>query len=210
MIKTADLTNRSSFIKNHSSLYKHVIFDSVNYWNHEVSNIKDYETMEKTINEIYLHTLAMGEYSFSPAEMEQITMIAWQCPLKSAAAVYKARSMYALVHPFTRFDNYSICNAQGMQYRASQQTDNTKPSNAIQLYPNPSTSHLTIDMQKDYGKVSFVIYNALGQKVHRWQSNEIIQNIDLVVLKLSSGLHVLQAQAEDGKVYLEKFIYQNQ
>jgi len=86
----------------------------------------------------------MGGLINIDTEMEQITTIAWQCPLKSAAAVYKARSMYALVHPFTRFDNYSICNAQGMQYRAAQQTGVTKPAVSMQIYPNPNSGQLNI------------------------------------------------------------------
>jgi len=42
------------------------------------------------------------------------------CPLKSSSAVYKAGGMYGIVEPFTRFDNYSICDSQGMQYRLAQ------------------------------------------------------------------------------------------
>lgn len=182
--------------------------DSAAYWNHEVSNIKDYETMEKTINEIYLNTLAMGEYSFSPAEMEQITTIAWQCPLKSAAAVYKARSMYALVHPFTRFDNYSICNAQGMQYRAAQQTEATKPAVSIQIYPNPNSGQLNISWSEISGNVNYTLINALGQIVKKWNSADVLQSLDLNKTGIGNGLYIIQAQSEDGKMHQQKFIYQ--
>jgi hypothetical protein len=34
-----------------------------------------------------------------------------------AAAVYKAREMYAIDHPLANFDNYQLCANQGIQYR---------------------------------------------------------------------------------------------
>jgi hypothetical protein len=44
--------------------------------------------------------------------MSQISQVAYQCPLKSASAVFKAREMYAIDHPLANFDNYAICSNQ--------------------------------------------------------------------------------------------------
>jgi len=37
-----------------------------------VSNFDDCEVMEKTINEIYLNTIGLGEFTFSPVQIKKL------------------------------------------------------------------------------------------------------------------------------------------
>ena len=176
-----------------------------------VSNIKDYETMEKTINEIYLNTFAQGEFTFTTEQMAQITEIAWQCPLKSAAAVYKARGMYAIAYPYTRFDNYSICATQGLQYRMAQAEQTQQKAEEVKVllvFPNPSSGMINIQLSGNNNPAFYKIINSLGQQLYNWQNQEELQTVNLATLGFSSGVYYIEAQIPEGKTYRQKFIYQ--
>ncbi len=180
--------------------------DTAAAYNQSINNPTDYENMEKTINEIYFSTVAIGEYYFSPLQKEQITIIAFQCPLKSSAAVYKARSLYALFHPYTNFDNHAICLSQGMQYRIA----NTNQSQS-QLSITQSGNLLQVNYSGNGNISQLKIINTLGQELSQWPStiseNQKQENLDISTLNLSSGIYILQATSTDGKVNNQKFSF---
>jgi hypothetical protein len=175
--------------------------DSAAYWNQALIDPKDYETMEKTINEIYLNTIAIGEFQFTPAQKSQISQIAYQCPLKSAAAVYKAREMYAIDHPLANFDNYSICSNQGIQYRLG----NTSTNNDVKVVQISNQLQIEVVGKGEYQ--NYRILNSLGQLVHQWQSNNKVQSLELEHKLQTSAIYILQAQSANGNQTSKKFIY---
>ena len=139
--------------------------------------------------------------------MSQITQIAYQCPLKSAAAVYKARGMYSIVDPTANFDDYSICLSQGMQYRTANPLQNNVDGDII-------IKQLDQTLQVNYtGKSSLQsirILNNLGQVLTQWQSaiaNNQQQTISINNLNMQNGLYILQAQSADGNITNRKFIF---
>jgi len=169
--------------------------------------------MEKTINEIYLNTFAQGEFTFTTEQMAQITEIAWQCPLKSATAVYKARGMYAIAYPYTRFDNYSICATQGLQYRmaqAEQTQQKVEEVKVLLVFPNPSSGIINIQLSGNNNPAFYKIINSLGQQLYNWQNQEELQTVNLATLGFSSGVYYIEAQIPEGKTYRQKFVYQKQ
>lgn len=168
--------------------------------------------MEKTINEIYLNTFALGEFTFTTEQMAQITEIAWQCPLKSATAVYKARGMYSIVEPFTRFDNYSICASQGMQYRLAQEKEEEEAieHEKLMVYPNPNAGLLHIEMNEIDDVAQFEIVNTLGQTILQWQHSDARQSLDLNKLQISSGMYYIRVKQANASIMQQKFIYQKQ
>ena len=150
---------------------------------------------------------------FSLAEQwSSINYIAWQCPLKSASAVYKARGMYGIVEPFTRFDNYSICDSQGMQYRLAQENPEEEviEQEKLMVYPNPNAGLLHLDLIGIDSPVNFEIVNTLGQTVHQWQHSDARQTIDLDKLQISAGMYYIRVIQLDGSSMQQKFIYQKQ
>jgi adenylate cyclase class IV len=155
----------------------------------------------KTINEIYLNTIAIGEFGFSPTQMSQISQIAYQCPLKSAAAVYKAREMYAIDHPLANFDNYQLCTNQGIQYRIGN-TENTNTINITQL-----ANQLQIEEKGANDLQNYRLFNSLGQILLEWKSILKLQTIDIGTLNLSTGIYIIQAQNAKGNQSSKKFIY---
>jgi adenylate cyclase class IV len=155
----------------------------------------------KTINEIYLNTIAIGEFQFTPAQKSQISQIAYQCPLKSAAAVYKAREMYAIDHPLANFDNYSICSNQGIQYRLG----NTSTNNDVKVVQISNQLQIEVVGKGEYQ--NYRILNSLGQLVHQWQSNNKVQSLELEHKLQTNGIYILQAQSANGNQSSKKFIY---
>jgi hypothetical protein len=175
--------------------------DSAEYFNQAIVEPMDYEEMERAINDIFLKTIAIGEFEFTPEQMSQITQIAFQCPLKSAAAVYKAREMYALDYPMANFDNYQLCANQGIQYRQGN-TGNNNELNVSQIY-----NQLQIEVSGKTEYFNYKILNNLGQLVYLWHSNDKVQNIALENIIHIPGLYILQAQNSSGNQSSRKFIY---
>ena len=179
--------------------------DSASIHNSIVENPTDYETMEKTINNIYLQTLAKGNFSFSLSQLNQISQIAFECPLKSASAVYKARRMYSILHPFTNFDNRAICLEQGMQYRIG----NTN-QNQSQLSITESNGNLLVKFEGEGNLKQLSILNPIGQTITSWQTNQKQENLNINSLNLSNGFYIIHATTTNGKIDTKKFIYQKQ
>ncbi len=90
--------------------------DSARFWNASLQSPTQYEEMEQIINEIFLSTIAVGNFSFDAQQMNKIRRIAYSCPLMSPSAVYKAREMYGIDHPLANFDNELFCSGIGSQH----------------------------------------------------------------------------------------------
>jgi hypothetical protein len=76
------------------------------------------------------------------------------------------------------------------------------------VFPNPNAGLLTVQFNQVRGIVHYQLLSALGQVVNRWNSNETNQQLNLMEMGLNSGLYILHAQSEDGKMHHQKFIYQ--
>ena len=66
--------------------------------------------------------------------------------------------------------------------------------NSITLYPNPTTSEVSISSESFINSIE--IYNSLGQKVYAETINSKGKTID--VSSLPSGVYVLGAKTDDG------------
>jgi hypothetical protein len=133
--------------------------------------------------------------------MSQISQIAYQCPLKSASAVYKARSLYSIIHPFTDFDNRAICLGQGINYRVANNQDNSK----LEITQNANILNVTYSGIGNLQRLKLI--NVLGQELFAWQTNQKQEQINLNSLHLQNGIYILQAVSEDGKTTTKKFNY---
>jgi len=77
------------------------------------------------------------------------------------------------------------------------------------VFPNPNAGQLSVRFNQVNGVVNYQLVSYLGQIVKRWGSADALQSIDLSALNLNSGLYIIQAQSDDGKMHLQKFVYQN-
>ncbi|MFN5492914.1 MAG: T9SS type A sorting domain-containing protein [Bacteroidota bacterium] len=175
--------------------------DSARFWNASLQSPTQYEEMEQIINEIFLSTIAVGNFSFDAQQMNKIKQIAYSCPLMSPSAVYKAREMYGIDHPLANFDNELFCSGIGSQFR----TENTNAGG--DLFVSQVSSRLQIEVGGNTDYLDYKIFNNLGQLIHRWKSNSRQQTIDASNILLSNGIYILQAQTTDGTQSSKKFIY---
>ncbi len=94
----------------------------------------------KTVQQIFLQTVAMGYFTLDSAQMAEVSEIAFQCPLQGGSAVYAARALYRLNEDYV-FSDDSLCTGSYERQDISPR----QPSVAkLYLMPNPATEMVTI------------------------------------------------------------------
>jgi len=121
-----------------------------------------YAVNEKSVNQIFLQTLALGNMDLSETQITVLQGIAEGCPLSDGESVLRARAMLQLA-PGTQmdYDDISICGG-------GERSENNKMvgQTSIRIYPNPAKDVLSIDYE-GIGDLSaqFMLLNAQGQMV---------------------------------------------
>lgn len=103
------------------------------------------EQNRKTVDRIYLQTLARGIYTLTQNQRDSLWEIAIQCPAEGGNAVYEARSLYGLGLGTAAFDDEQLC-ATEQRHAFSKQ--NTTQALAITLAPNPANDRVMILLPK--------------------------------------------------------------
>lgn len=82
------------------------------------------------------------------------------------------------------------------QERTSPETPVTK---VVKFYPNPATSYITFDIQKESDKnYTFQIYNMLGKKVY--ETNNVTSRNVISLSDFYRGLYIFQLKDKSGKL----------
>ena len=112
--------------------------------NNSLSGTGDYRTNEKTVNSIYLSTVAVGNYTFTPTQLASLQAIASQCPLTGGEAVMRARDLLALApNPPVFYNDASICGSV-LRPALEERTDNNPGGDFVEVRPNPASEYLEI------------------------------------------------------------------
>ena len=149
--------------------------ESLSISNQSLSENELYENNEKAINEIILATVAQGIYEFTPEQMNAIETIAEQCPLSDGSAVHIARGLQAIYAP-QWYDDQQICQvARERRSAASQANDNY----AIQVYPNPVSDILHIQLEKHKEESLVVEFYTIDGRAYRTFSIHTSRDIQL-------------------------------
>ena len=144
-------------------------FVSADAVNNSISPNNTIEQYHKAVNYIYMHTIAAGVDSATPAELAILVNIAKHCPLVDGRAVFIARSMLNyFLHTSLTF-NDSTCNGadtnEDNRVLANTETNLNGNPNVL-VYPNPANTLLNIAMQLPQGdKAQICLFNNLGQLV---------------------------------------------
>ncbi len=132
--------------------------------NRDIPLNEEYEYNEYFVNDIYLNTVASGEYQFTDEQKEELLLIAEQCPYSGGPAVYNARSLYHLVDPTADWDDDALCLYYGIQPRLKNPNQNLNQT----LFPNPTTGKITVGYQlNEDEKGVFEVYSTFGQVLFR-------------------------------------------
>jgi hypothetical protein len=69
----------------------------------------------------------------------------------------------------------------------------------VKLYPNPATSYITFDLQKNHQKgLTLVVYNFLGKKMY--ESQNVAEKTTLTLTDFSRGVYIYHVNEQSGKV----------
>ncbi|MEZ4960707.1 MAG: T9SS type A sorting domain-containing protein [Saprospiraceae bacterium] len=117
--------------------------------NNNVTDNKEYEKNEKTFNDIFLKTLAVGIDTFTSQQLSDLEYIANQCPKCGGDAVYRARSLYALHDPLAEYNDDALC------YPSSSPLMGPPPVafDDFLFYPNPAVHGVIVAINPDMGEM---------------------------------------------------------
>lgn len=121
-----------------------------------------YEVNEKTVNAIYLQTVAQGATELTWQQRSDLEAIAMQCPMADGEAVLQARALLTAWEDATALDAYddALCAARRFVTTGA-------PSSAKRLwvYPNPTSEVLYVRCETPTDSQHFFLYNTTGQVV---------------------------------------------
>lgn len=162
----------------------------------------DYEQNEKNINEIFLNTIAEGNYSFTQAQFSIISDLAYSCPYVAGKAVYLARSLYYTKDHTAYFDDVDICNNVGYN-----KTEKVSPYDLMiekvkeyaYITPNPIDAYGNLYYYinaEDEGKIE--IADLLGRKVYVQNVSGDKTHVELNLSLLRAGTYFYSIQTTKG------------
>lgn len=175
-----------------------------------------FESNEKDLNALYLKYLAQGMESLSANELLEIESLASKCPYLDGQAVFKARTLYAMLVGPKTYNDLEICNNLGIykgginwyelensQIGKIQQIGNEH----IQVYPIPTTTEVNFKAKSsNLSKAMLKVFDVSGRliqiKVKR-QNEEILQ---IELGEAPAGLYHYNLILEDGDKYSGKLI----
>jgi hypothetical protein len=170
---------------NNNELLQAQLLQNAENKNNGIISTETQNLNERHINTIYFKLYRNGIDALNEDDKSELETLAKQCPMVGGTAVYKARSLWAMFEPTMLYDDIKLCNAIGLNknnsggtndglftqennYLQNLQAQQTKEkstiNNIFSVYPNPTTSALTIDYQLlSNQQGEFVIYDVLGR-----------------------------------------------
>jgi len=162
------------------------------------------ESSEQNVNEIYLQTIAQNISTFSTSQLSTLRSIASQCPYVYGTAVFKARSLLALVDT-TVYDDSTLCTVQSRKMQVKQ-TASRQQSVSAKLYPNPSTGIVTVAYQLSGGEGTLQIFDVVGQMLAEFKLDGSKTTMDFDISKLCCGAFEYRISETNGATNYGKFI----
>jgi len=164
----------------------------INFYNHpSLNNKTDWVELIDTLTSIGTEKwITIG--NFLPDSISEILLLEDTC--------YSSISGTILCQSHYYIDDVSL-----VLVNETNTNDDRDIEHDFLIFPNPASNYLQIEAQ-DQSNSQYKIFNYLGQLVEQWQSNRIIQNLELS--NLSNGFYLLQATNNKGIVEQKKFVIQ--
>jgi hypothetical protein len=98
--------------------------------------------------------------------------------------------------PILSFILFTAISSQGQTPRSTPASD---ASEKVKLYPNPATTYITFDIQKNFQKgMSIQVYHFLGRKMYETQN--INEKTTLNLNEYSRGVYIYHVRDQNGKL----------
>jgi len=162
-----------------------------------------FESNEKTVNAIYLQSIAAGIDSLTFDQLSTLATIANQCPVSGGKdAVYKSRAMLSRYFDFY-YDDVQLCLQDGIvKNKTVDNFENLPVSFAIA--PNPAVSTVMISWTQTLDEsCSFTLYNSLGMKSQEgyFSLQDGFFEIDLTSIPAGTYFLRLQPPKDSGNTF---------
>jgi hypothetical protein len=174
--------------------------DILNADNAIINSSKIYEQNEKEINEAYLQMIYKDNLELLPNFSSQILSIASQCPLSGGPAVYKARTLAALIDPQLRYDDQLACSQAGVSWRMSK----PRSESAMSVYPNPAKDNATINYLISNDAL-LIISNKIGEIIRVESLSKESLNTVIELTNFKNGVYTCKL-VQDGQVDVAQLI----
>jgi hypothetical protein len=123
------------------------------------------EINAKAVNEIYLATIGKEVDSFTAEQASTLFDIADQCPMVGGNAVFRARSLYALIDDAQQYTDELLCLQHGIVVKSLHQHNLA----SLSVIPNPANNEATLVLIAPLdGPGVFILYDALGAEALRY------------------------------------------
>jgi hypothetical protein len=153
--------------------------------NNSLTGNTAYQVNEKSVNAIFLNTIAVGNLSFTETQIADLRVIANSCPLSDGEAVLRARAMLNLLdeEPVVYKDK-DICNPS--QPRENRLT----AAQSIRLYPNPANDEITVEYRVGNSTDSrLLIFNVYGQLVQEISLPDTNGKVTISAKNMAEGIY---------------------
>jgi hypothetical protein len=186
--------------------------DNIRITNSGIITNVNYELNEKTVNDIYLATIAQQNYNFTTSQAASLLAIALQCPFAGGTAVYKARALNAIINPNQEYNDNLICLNEGVVLRKAGEnegsiTDENITASYAYLVPNPATSFVTLNYS--FGKDisgTLQISNLLGIKIKDIVLPPNQNSIGVNITEIPSGVYYYNVLTIHGIISMNKIV----
>jgi Secretion system C-terminal sorting domain len=141
-----------------------VLIEKAKDLNNGLDVFEEYQTNEKTINDIYLSMLAHHTFTFNEDEINIINKIAAKCPLKGGRGVYIARMLQSILGETKDYSETDECGG-GLALQLQQSEERYTQTENLGVSPNPASDQVILKyLPSDQVGVVY-LYDMVGRKV---------------------------------------------
>lgn len=168
-----------------------------------------FEQYKKTVNDVYLSSIAVGMYYFSDTQAEQLEEIASKCFLEAGEAVFEARAMLSLYGEGS-WDDYDVCAEQenAMKTDEEAKADSVRQDIIFYMaYPVPAKDKLMIRLTGSaFTGEEIEITDRLGRVMilQRTAASGNVAHINTEAL--SGGTYQLRVKLNNSIVHQQKIV----
>jgi len=174
--------NRNVFNIADSSLV--LTADNIRMINESMYTSETIEVNEQVVNEIYLSVLGQDQIQFSEDVIDQLELIANQCPLAGGNAVFRVRPILSLISNNYVYDDVNLCLQAGIILRESAKKITAN------LYPNPANKSVTLVYELPEGSTAeLLLFNSVGMLQWKQQLKSGMTQMSFSTEQLAPGVY---------------------
>jgi len=163
------------------------------------------------MNTGFLYLLVLGSDFISTnhqPSLNDLQLIANQCPLEGGNAVYEARAMLGVLGTIQVYDDQALCGrAKALQRPPVFDGKSILPNRSLQVYPNPARNIVMVQWTKsDFQKGHLVVIDLFGRQVFAQVLESGDSSIEIDLSAFSSGVYFIQVKLDEQTPMIHKVV----